>query len=89
LDNFLEITVIANAFRGIKIAVGILILSAAVNMLKIMKKTGLSVSIVVCACVAMLVINVFSLNFSSIALMLIAGAVSLTAFALHRKGGGA
>lgn len=89
LDNFLEITVIANAFRGIKIAVGILILSAAVNMLKKMKKTGLSVSIVVCACVAMLVINVFSLNFSSITLMLIAGAVSLTAFALHRKGGGA
>ena len=29
LDNFLEIAVIANAFRGIKIAVGFLILSAA------------------------------------------------------------
>ena len=29
LDNFLELTVIANAFKGIKIAVGILILDAA------------------------------------------------------------
>lgn len=89
LDNFLEIMVIANAFRGIKIAVGILILNAAVNMLKKMKKTGLSVSIVVCACAAMLLINVLSLNFSSIALMLIAGAVSLTAFAVRKKDGAA
>lgn len=88
LDNFLEIQIIANAFRGIKIAVGILILNAAVSMLKKMKKNGLSVSIVVCACVAMLLINVFSLNFSSITLMLIAGAVGLAVFGLGRKGVG-
>lgn len=34
LDNFLEITLIANAFQGIKIAVGILILDAAITMIK-------------------------------------------------------
>lgn len=88
LDNFLEIQIIANAFRGIKIAVGILILNAAVNMLKKMKKTKLSVSIVVCACAAMLLINVFSLKISSIALMLAAGAVGLAVFGLGRKGVG-
>ena len=85
LDNFLEIQIIANAFRGIKIAVGILILNAAVNMLKKMKKTKLSVSVVVCACAAMLLINVFSLKISSIALMLAAGAVGLAVDGLGRK----
>ena len=34
LDNFLEIAVIANAFKGIKLAVGILILDAAMKMIK-------------------------------------------------------
>ena len=33
LDNFLEIAVIANAFKGIKIAVGLLILDAALMMM--------------------------------------------------------
>ena len=34
LDNFLELTIIANAFKGIKIAVGILILDAAITKYK-------------------------------------------------------
>ena len=38
LDSFLEITWIASAFRGIRIAVGILIVDAAVNMIRKMKK---------------------------------------------------
>ena len=38
LDHFLEMTIIANAFKGIKIAVGILILDAAATMIKKMQK---------------------------------------------------
>ena len=38
LDSFLELTIIANAFKGIKVAVGILILDAAITMVKKMKK---------------------------------------------------
>ncbi len=38
LENFLEITVIANAFKGIKIAVGLLILDAGLNMIGKMLK---------------------------------------------------
>ena len=38
LDNFLELTIVANAFRGIKIAVALLILEAAISMIKKMKK---------------------------------------------------
>ena len=88
LDNFLEITVIAHAFQGIKIAVGILILDAALRMIKKMKKKPLSVAIMGCACIAMLTVDVFSLNFSSIALMLMAGVLSLCVFAVSTKKGG-
>ena len=91
LDNFLELTIIANAFKGIKIAVGLLILDAAVTMIKKMHKKKLPRAIMLCSCVVMLFINIFAWNFSSISLMLIAAAVSLTVFILNgapdQKGG--
>lgn len=91
LDNFLELTLIANAFKGIKIAVGILILDAAVTMIKKMHRKKLPRAIMVCSFAAMFCINLFALNFSSISLMLLAAAVSLAIFvvngALRQKGG--
>ena len=91
LDNFLELTVVANAFRGIKIAVGILILDAAITMIRKMHKKKLPRTIMICSCIVMLGINIFSLNFSSISLMLIAAAVSLSIFVIQgapeQKGG--
>ena len=80
LDNFLEITLIANAFKGIKIAVGFLILDAAITMIKKMPKKILPKTFMVCSFVTMLIINIFSLDFSSIVLMLIAGVISLVIF---------
>ena len=91
LDNFLELTLIANAFKGIKIAVGILILDAAITMIKKMPKKRMPRAIMLCSCIAMFCINLFALNFSSISLMLAAAAVSLTLFiasgAPEQKGG--
>lgn len=91
LDNFLELTIIANAFKGIKIAVGILILDAAMTMIKKMPKKKLPRIIMICSAAAMFCINVFSWNFSSIRLMLMAAVVSLTIFILtgapEQKGG--
>ena len=90
-DNFLELTIIANAFKGIKTAVGILILDAAVTMIKKLHKKKLPRAIMLCSCVVTLFINIFAWNFSSISLMLIAAAVSLTIFVLNgapeQKGG--
>jgi len=80
LDNFLEITLIANAFKGVKIAVGFLILDAAITMIKKMPKKILPKTFMVCSFVTMLIINIFSLDFSSIVLMLIAGVISLVIF---------
>ena len=91
LDNFLELTIIANAFKGIKIAIGILILDAAITMIKKMHKKKLPRTIMICSCIVMLCINIFAWNFSSISLMLIAAVVSLTVFILNgapeQKGG--
>jgi len=80
LDSFLELTIIASAFKGIKIGVGILIVDAGITMVKKMKKKILSEVIMVCSLIAMLLINIFSLNFSSISLMVIAAMVSLIVF---------
>lgn len=82
LDNFLEITWVASAFRGIRIAVGILILDAALRMLKKMPKKAFPCTILITAFVAMMLINIFAWNFSSIFLMLIAGVISLVVYLL-------
>ena len=91
LDNFLEIAIIANAFKGIKIAVGLLILDAGMTMIRKMQKKPLPRIIMLCSFIAMLLINIFSWNFSSITLMLAAAMVSLAVYViqgeLEQKGG--
>ena len=87
LDDFLTITWIAHAFMGIKIAVGILIVDAAVKMIRKMKKKPLTLAILICAFLAMLVIDIFALRISSITLMLTAGVISLAIFAVGRRDG--
>ena len=92
LDNFLEIPLIYRAFRGIKIGVGLLILGAALTMIKKMRKKELPIVIMVSSFVLMFLINLFSWNFSSISLMTTAGLVSLAVFLLgggSKKKGGA
>ena len=91
LDNFLEIAIIANAFKGIKIAIGILILDAAFTMIKKMSNKKLPRIIMISSCIIMLCINIFALNFSSITLMLLAAVFSLVMFIINgtpnKKGG--
>ena len=80
LDNFLELSIIANAFKGIKIGVGFLILNAGITMLKKMPKKKLSKVIMICSCITMLCINFFAWKISSISLMVVAAIVSLALF---------
>lgn len=87
LDRFLEITWIAHAFQGIKIAVGILILDAACKMLKKMQKKAMPRIILIAAFGAMLLINILSVRISSIILMLTAGLVSLILFLVRKPAG--
>ena len=85
LDNFLKIRLIANAFRGIKIGVGLLILRVGINMVRKMKPTPIARSIAGGAFAIMLAVNFFSLRFSAITLMAFSGIVGLATFLIARK----
>jgi chromate transporter len=87
LDIFLEIRWIAHAFMGIKLAVGILILDAAIKMIRKMQKKPVPLAIMICAFVVMLLIDIFALHISSITLMLIAALISLAIFLMKRNTG--
>lgn len=80
LNYFLEITWVANAFKGIKVAVGLLIVDAAVKMLKKMKKKPMQIIMVCFAVVTMIIINVFELNISSLMLMLVSAVIGIVVF---------
>ena len=80
LDSFMSLAIVANAFKGIKVGVGLLILNAGINMIKKMKKKPLTVFLMFFGCGAMLAVNFFSVNLSSITLMLLAAAISLGVF---------
>lgn len=84
LDRFLEITWVAHAFKGIKIAVGILIVDAAVRMIQKMKRKLVEITVMILACILMLIINVFSLRISSFILVLAAAVISLTYFFIRK-----
>ena len=85
LDSFLEISWIAHAFEGIKLAVGILIIDAGVKMLKQIPARTMPRLIMACAFAAMLLIDILALRISSIALLLIAAAVSLVLFTISQN----
>ena len=80
-NKFLEISLISNAFQGIKIAVGILILDAGIKMFKKMnEKTSISYAILICSFLLMLSINFYALKISTVAIMLVSGFISLVVF---------
>ena len=84
-DNFLEISAIASAFKGIKIAVGILIIDAAVKMFKKMKKNVLTVIITILALIILLGFNLFSVRVYSVVLMFVSAIISLSVFLICKR----
>lgn len=79
LGRIFELPLAARAFRGVRIAVSILILSAGVRMFRRAGKKPLSLALIAASALSMLAINVFSLPVSTITLLAAAGAISLTA----------
>jgi chromate transporter len=91
LDRFLEIAWVANAFKGIRVAVGILIVDVAVRMFRKMPKDLPQIVILAVSFAAMLLINIFSWKISTILLLLAAAlaglAVSLVRGPVSGEGG--
>lgn len=80
LEGFLEIAWIAHAFQGIKLAVGILILDAALKMIRKMPKKRLQIGILIAAFAVILLINVLKLHLSSVVVMITAAFASVAFF---------
>lgn len=74
-NNLLEFEIVANAFKGIQVGVGLIILRAGYNLYKKMKKNAFTIAILIIACLVMLAINFLGWNFSTIYMLLIAGVV--------------
>ena len=87
LENLLEIDIVSGAFQGIRLAVGILIVDAGLNMVKKMKKKPFPRAVMVCALLIMLAANILSHHISSIILMITAALVSFGYAALNRLKG--
>ena len=90
LDEFLSLTLVASAFKGIRVCVVYLIFSAGIKMLKSMDKRPLNIAIVSIVLCCMIAFSIFSVKFSSILFILICGFVGVIAYligALHRKEG--
>ncbi len=85
LDRFLRITWVANAFRGIQVAVALLIGSVGLRMFRNLKQDLLTRVLFTAAFCAMLAIDLLSLRLSAIVLLLFGGGVGVCVW-LCRKG---
>ena len=85
-DRFLQLTVVANAFKGIQ---AYLILSAGVKMLKNLQRTPFNTAVVAVVLAAMVGCSVLAVKFSSICCILLCGAAGVLAYAVGqgKKGG--
>ena len=88
-DRFLQLTVVANAFKGIQACVIYLILSAGIKMLKNLQRTPFNTAVVAVVLAAMVGCSVLAVKFSSICCILFCGAAGVLAYAVGqgKKGG--
>ena len=82
-DAFLSFTIVKHAFRGIQVCVIYLILSAGLKMLRSMKKTALSLTILSVVATCMVVFSLFAVKFSTVLYILICGLVGLSVYAVN------
>lgn len=88
LDAFLSFDLVAYAFKGIQAAVVYLILSAGLKMLKGLKKTKMSVAILLIVTTLMVLFSVLSVSFSTIIFIIISGCVGLGVYFVDRMKNG-
>ena len=70
-EQFKDNQIVVAAFMGIKAAVALLILTAGLRMLKKMKKNWYSISVMILITSALIIFDLFIVNFSSVYLILI------------------
>ena len=87
-EQFMEITVIAAAFKGIQICVVYLIATAGLKMLKKMKKPPQNIIVFSVTCIGMILCTLFDIHISSVWFILAAGVLGLSIFFIKKKAKG-
>lgn len=84
-ERFMEITLIAAAFKGIQVCVIYLIASAGLKVLKKMKKTPLNITVFAMALIGMILCTLLEFHISSVWFVLGAGILGLFVFFIRKS----
>ncbi|MDD2648411.1 MAG: chromate transporter [Eubacteriales bacterium] len=91
LSGFMDIPIVAKAFRGIRVAVALLIISAALRMLKTLMKNkerrAFNIVMIAVFGALLLSLSLLSVSFSTVYLILLSGAIGFFALRGSGKGG--
>ena len=84
-EQFTQLTVIANAFKGIQVCVIYLIFSAGVRMLKALDKSLFATGVLAAVMLVMVGLSLAGVSVSSILLILLSGAAGVAAWLIGRR----
>ena len=84
-EQFMEIKLVAAAFKGIQICVVYLIAAAGLKMLKKMKKTPFNIIAFSVTCIGMILCTLFNIRISSVWFILAAGIFGLLIFFIKKR----
>ena len=84
-EQFTQLTVIANAFKGIQVCVIYLIFSADVRMLKALDKSPFATGLLAAVMLVMVGLSLAGVSVSSILLILLSGAAGVAAWLIGRR----
>ena len=84
-EQFTQLTVIANAFKGIQVCVIYLIFSAGVRMLKALDKSPFATGVLAAVMLVMVGFSLAGVSVSSILLILLSGAAGVAAWLIGRR----
>lgn len=84
-EQFTQLTVIANAFKGIQVCVIYLIFSAGVRMLKALDKSPFATAVLAAVMLVMVGLSLAGVSVSSILLILLSGAAGVAAWLIGRR----
>ena len=84
-EQFTQLTVIANAFKGIQVCVIYLIFSAGVRMLKALDKSPFATGVLAAVMLVMVGLSLAGVSVSSSLLILLSGAAGVAAWLIGRR----
>ena len=84
-EQFTQLTVIANAFKGIQVCVIYLIFSAGGRMLKALDKSPFATGVLAAVMLVMVGLSLAGVSVSSILLILLSGAAGVAAWLIGRR----